>query len=280
MSTFNLEAWSTPKRAQLQQTLLNAFAEESSAMHTACQYPIETGGKRIRPLFLFAGLEALEHEISNDAYLAGAALELIHTYSLVHDDLPCMDDDDERRGKPTVHKVYNDGVAVLVGDALLTKAFELLANTDSAYAAQLVLVLSRAAGAMGMIGGQSLDIGFEGPVTDIKTLTRLHRRKTGALIQVGLTMAAIIAQATGVQRQSLEVFGRHIGFAFQLADDLLDAEEDAAEDGPPSFVKLLGEDETSNKAKHAMKSALAAIEDFTHTQALVELAHFTVQRQF
>lgn len=280
MSTFNLEVWSTPKRTQLQQTLLNAFAEESSAMHTACQYPIETGGKRIRPLFLFAGLEALGQDISSDAYLAGAALELIHTYSLVHDDLPCMDDDDERRNKPTVHKVYNDGVAVLVGDALLTKAFELLANTDSTYAAQLVLVLSRAAGAMGMIGGQSLDIGFEGPVTDIETLTKLHRRKTGALIQVGLTMAAIIAQATDAQRQSLETFGRHIGFAFQLADDLLDAEEDAEEDGPPSFVKLLGEAETSDKAKYAMKSALTAIEDFTHTYALVALAHFTVQRQF
>lgn len=280
MSPFNLESWSTPKRVQLQQTLLDAFTEESSAMHTACQYPIETGGKRIRPLFLFAGLEALDHEISTDAYLAAAALELIHTYSLVHDDLPCMDNDDERRGKPTVHRVYNDGVAVLVGDALLTKAFELLANTNPTYAAQLVLVLSRAAGAIGMIGGQSLDIGFEGPVTDIDTLTKLHRRKTGALIQVALTMAAIIGQATDTQQQALEAFGKHIGFAFQLADDLLDAEEDAALDGPPSFVKLLGESETAHQAKDAMRSALASVVHFSNNDALVELAHFTVQRQF
>ena len=280
MSPLDLETWSTPKRNQLQQTLLNAFAEESSAMHTACQYPIQTGGKRIRPLFLFAGLEALGQELSHDAYLAAAALELIHTYSLVHDDLPCMDNDDERRGKPTVHKVYNDGVAVLVGDALLTKAFELLANTNSTYAARLVLVLSRAAGAVGMIGGQSLDIGFEGPVTNIDTLTKLHRRKTGALIQVALTMAAIIGRATETEQKALETFGRHIGFAFQLADDLLDAEEDAAEDGPPSFVKLLGESETAEQAKEAMQSALNSIEYFPNRNALVELAHFTVRRQF
>ncbi len=278
--TFDLPKWSGAKREQLQQSLLEAFTTEHSKMNSACQYPINTGGKRIRPLFLFAGLETLGKEISSDAYLAASALELIHTYSLVHDDLPCMDDDDFRREKPTVHKKYDEGVAVLVGDALLTKAFELLSKITPRYVPGLVNCLARAAGSTGMIGGQSLDIGFEGTVETVEKLTLLHRRKTGALIKVALEMASILGDATSEEHDTLLSFGHHIGFAFQLADDLLDAEEDAKDNGPPSFVKLMGFQNTQTAAQQAMSTALNALEEFSERSALQALAKFTVYRQF
>ena len=278
MSLFSLEEWNTPHREALLKRLQNCFASEESQLHQACLYPIETGGKRIRPLFLFAGLEALGRTVEDDAYTAAAAVELIHTYSLVHDDLPCMDDDDFRRGKPTVHKQYNEGIAVLVGDALLTKAFEILASVKRVHVPSLIQLLGQAAGSVGMIGGQSLDIGFEGPVTSLERLTLLHRRKTGALIEVSLAMAAVIGAASPVETDALKTFGKHIGLAFQLADDILDAEEDAQEDGPPSFVKLLGESETAAAAHHAMTSALDALKALQNPTALKALAEFTVQR--
>ena len=278
MSPFSLERWSTPHRETLLDRLRTCFSSEDSALHNACLYPIETGGKRIRPLFLFAGLEALGHTVEDDAYTAAAAVELIHTYSLVHDDLPCMDDDDFRRGKPTVHKQYNEGIAVLVGDALLTKAFEVLASVQRAHVPSLIRLLGKAAGSVGMIGGQSLDIGFEGPVESLERLTLLHRRKTGALIEVSLAMAAVLGSASLAETEALTTFGKHIGLAFQLADDILDAEEDAEEDGPPSFVKLLGESETNAAAHHAMTSALEALKALQSPTALKVLAEFTVQR--
>ena len=278
MTSFPLEKWSTPHRETLLKRLQDCFASEESALHQACLYPVQTGGKRIRPLFLFAGLEALGHTVRKDAYTAAAAVELIHTYSLVHDDLPCMDDDDFRRGKPTVHKQYNEGIAVLVGDALLTKAFEILASVHRVHVPVLVRLLGQAAGSVGMIGGQSLDIGFEGPVKSLERLTLLHRRKTGALIEVSLAMAAVLGTASPVETEALKTFGRHIGLAFQLADDILDAEEDAEEDGPPSFVKLLGESETTAAANQSMTSALNALKALKNPAALRALAEFTVQR--
>lgn len=277
--SFDLASWSEPHRERLVNRLKACFENEDSSLHEACIYPIETGGKRIRPLFLFAGLEALGFTADEDAYTAAAAVELIHTYSLVHDDLPCMDDDDIRRGKPTVHKQYNEGIAVLVGDALLTKAFEILASINGANVAELVAVLGKAAGSVGMIGGQSLDIGFEGAVDSLEKLTLLHRRKTGALIEVSLIMAGILAKASTEERHALQTFGAHIGLAFQLADDILDAEEDAEENGPPSFVKLLGEVKTAEAASDAMNNALEALTSLRAPTALKALAKFTVQRK-
>ena len=278
MTTFSLERWNTPHREALLERLRTCFSTEESQLHRACLYPIETGGKRIRSLFLFAGLEALGHTVKDDAYTAAAAIELIHTYSLVHDDLPCMDDDDFRRGKPTVHKEYNEGIAVLVGDALLTKAFEILASVKRIHVPDLVRLLGQAAGSVGMIGGQSLDIGFEGPVESIDRLTLLHRRKTGALIEVSLAMAAVLGAASPGETEALRTFGQHIGLAFQLADDILDAEEDAEENGPPSFIKLLGESKTTAAANRSMTSALEALKTLKNPAALKALAEFTVQR--
>ena len=178
-----------------------------------------------------------------------------------------------------IHKQYNEGIAVLIGDALLTKAFEILASVKGDYVRALVSALGKAAGSIGMIGGQSLDIGFEGPVDSVERLTQLHKRKTGALIEVSLTMAAILGKAEPNERDALQRFGAHIGLAFQLADDILDAEEDAEEDGPPSFVKLLGENETRTAAAHAMLEARSAIESLKNPTALTSLAEFTVKRK-
>lgn len=276
---FSLSQWNTPHREALLKRLQTCFSAEDSRLHDACIYPIQTGGKRIRPLFLFAALEALGQEVSDDAYTAGAAIELIHTYSLVHDDLPCMDNDDLRRGKPTVHKQYNEGIAVLVGDALLTKAFEILSEVSDHHVAALVRLLGKSAGSVGMIGGQSLDIGFEGTVDSLERLTVLHKRKTGALIAVALEMAGVLGNASTEQATALLEFGKHIGLAFQLADDVLDAEEDAEEDGPPSFVKLLGETETHLAAQQSMSDALAQLTHLNSPQALQALAEFTVFRK-
>lgn len=278
-SDFTLSKWNKPHREALLHRLQTCFSAEESRLHDACLYPIETGGKRIRPLFLFAALEALDTEVHDDAYTAAAAIELIHTYSLVHDDLPCMDNDDFRRGKPTVHKQYNEGIAVLVGDALLTKAFEILSEVAGQHVAPLVKLLGKAAGSVGMIGGQSLDIGFEGTVNSLERLTVLHRRKTGALIAVALEMAGILGNASPEQSTALVEFGKHIGLAFQLADDVLDAEEDAEENGPPSFVKLLGEEETHIAAQQAMSDALAQLHHLNRPHALHALAEFTVFRK-
>ena len=212
--------------------LQSCFASEDSQLHQACLYPIETGGKRIRPLFLFAGLEALGHQtVEEDAYTAAAAVELIHTYSLVHDDLPCMDDDDSAGvNQPSI----NDTTKALPYWLVMhcsPKPLNILASVKRVHVPSLIQLLGQAAGSVGMIGGQSLDIGFEGPVTSLERLTLLHRRKTGALIEVSLSMAAVLGAASPVETDALKTFGKHIGLAFQLADDILDAEEDAQEDG-------------------------------------------------
>ena len=275
---FSLEKWAAPKITELQAMLVGYFEMERSVLHQACQYPLQTGGKRIRPLFLLATMEALGKELSLDAYTCGAALELIHTYSLVHDDLPCMDDDDFRRGKPTVHKVYGDGSAVLVGDALLTKAFEILSDIDPKKLPAVLSCLSKAAGTMGMIGGQSLDVGLEGDIDSLAQLKKLHARKTGALICSAIDMATILSDADEHTRTSLHQFGENIGLAFQLADDILDADQDAGEDGPPSFVKFLGVSETQQQAELLLTSALKLIDELDNPEALRALALFTVKR--
>ena len=275
--TFSLKDWSEPKIEALHNRLQACFEDEETFLHQACLYPISTGGKRIRPLFLFAAMEALGFSINADAMTCAAALELIHTYSLVHDDLPSMDNDDLRRGLPTVHKKYDEATAILVGDALLTKAFEIIAQIQPKYISKILKTLGHAAGSMGMIGGQALDIGMEGAVQDIAKLEKLHNRKTGALIACALEMAAILGDATEEEARNLRTYGQEIGLAFQLADDVLDEEEDAQVDGPPSFVKLLGKEETLAQAQSRLENALNAIAPLPAI-ALVSLAHFTVQR--
>jgi geranylgeranyl diphosphate synthase type II len=239
--SFSLPEWAEPLRQQLRPRLRASVDDAVPARFAeACVYPLETGGKRVRPLLCIAACQAVSEDLNAATWAAAVAIELVHTYSLVHDDLPAMDDDDERRGRPTVHKAYNDGVAVLVGDALLTAAFEVLARVeDPVLAIALVRELSDAAGHRGMIAGQALDVGMEGPVRDLAGLQNVHRRKTGALIRGAVRMGALCGGASANQLISLTSYGEAVGLAFQLADDVLDADEDTGEDGPPSYVRLL-----------------------------------------
>ena len=246
----------------------------------ATLYPLRTGGKRIRPLFAVAACEAVGGDVNDDVTHVAAAVELIHTYSLVHDDMPCMDDDDERRGKPATHIAYGEPAALLVGDALLTEAFRTLTHTNLSPEVQIRLVaeLAEGAGHVGMIGGQAADIGLGGPVTDVKTLMRLHNGKTGALIRTSIRMGGLAAGATPDQLDALTRYGAAIGLAFQMADDVLDAEEDAGDDGPPSYVKLMGIDETQAQTLKLQEEELSAVAELPEKRNLVSLARFTVER--
>ena len=275
-----LEERKPPFEAFLGQLFEDAWPTQFGEMS---RYPLQSGGKRMRPMWVIAAFEASTQAPTHPGLLqVAAALELIHTYSLVHDDLPCMDDDNERRGRPTVHVAFGEGPAVLVGDALLTEAFRLALSAPGLEADQRVAVgleLAEAAGYKGMIGGQAADIGLAGPITNRNELERLHRGKTGALIRAGCRLGGIVAEANAAQLAALTTHGEAVGLAFQLADDVLDAEEDAGEEGPPSFVKLLGEEPCREEAEKLYQDSLTALECFgTKAEALRELATYTIQR--
>jgi geranylgeranyl pyrophosphate synthase len=276
-----LQAWATPHRERVNAWMLSQFADAwPPRFQEACRYPLETGGKRMRSLLTCAAAESLGKPVTDTIIGVAGAVELVHGYSLVHDDLPAMDDDAERRGRPTVHIAYDEATAVLVGDAMVTAAFGALSRLPAPPAVRCDLVdeLASAAGHRGMIGGQAADIGLGGPVVDLDTLVRLHRGKTGALIRASVRMGAIASGADAASLRALTEYAAAIGLAFQMADDVLDAEEDEGEDGPPSYVKLLGVDETSRQARILMDEALAVLAPLPQPQALIRLARYTVQR--
>ena len=269
--------WVPPFEAWLQGALPHPWVEEFAS---AQAYPVFGGGKRVRPLLAFAAFESVRGTDPNRVWPAAGAVELVHTYSLVHDDLPCMDDDDLRRGRPTVHRAYDEATAVLVGDALLTHAFSLLASApwSAECRIQAVSILSRESGVTGMVGGQVADVRMGAAATDMATLTRIHSLKTGALIRASCVLGGLAADATADQIAALAQFGTEVGLAFQLADDLLDAEEDAGDDGSPSYVRLVGMEETRRRAQHAASEACAAIVDLPAPGPLQSLAQFIVHR--
>ncbi len=277
-----LARWTAPRRERLDAWMTARFSETSPARFgEACRYPIETGGKRFRPLLTLAAAESLGAPFVEAELIAvGAAVELVHTYSLVHDDLPAMDDDDTRRGRPTAHKVYGEAPAILVGDALLTEAFAVLAGRalPPTVVISLVAELAASAGPDGMVGGQAFDIGMGGPITTVDGLLRLHAGKTGALIRGAVRLGALAAEADPEALARLSTYGSAIGLAFQMADDVLDAEQDAGEDGPPSYVKLLGVEGTRARAAELLEEALAAIAPLPEPHALAALAHHAVER--
>ena len=218
-------------------------------IHEAMRYSVFAGGKRLRPMLALWGCEAAGGKME-DAIPAAVALELIHTYSLVHDDLPAMDDDDFRRGRPTCHKVYGEAIAILVGDALLTYAFQVLADptTNGVPAArrlQIIAEISAAAGSVGMVGGQTMDIQAEGRALDPATLLTLHAKKTGALLRVSLRVGGLAGGADDVALASLTRYGERLGLAFQIVDDILDIEGSSAEMG-----KSAGSDLRKHKATY------------------------------
>jgi len=276
--TVELDRWAPPRVAQVEARLAACFADAwPPRLAEACRYPLATGGKRMRPLVCFAACEAVGGRVE-DALDAAAALELLHTYSLVHDDLPAMDDDSERRGHPTVHVRYDEATAILVGDALLTEAFAVLADAGPR-AAVLVRELARAGGAAGMIAGQAVDVGMDGPTGSAEALIRLHRGKTGALLRAAARMGAIAGGADAHALEILSEYGDALGLAFQVHDDLLDADQDADPAGPPSFVKLLGPEGTAAEAHRQAERAIAAARRLPAPDALVALARFTVERR-
>jgi geranylgeranyl pyrophosphate synthase len=275
-----LVSWLEPRMSRLEEHLRAALsAAWPGRFAEALHYPLFGGGKRVRPAITFAACEAVDGEGRWEPALAAAmALELVHTYSLVHDDLPCMDDDDLRRGRPTVHKVYGEGPAVLVGDGLLTEAFAVLATAPHPAEVRVEMVRRLAVAARDMVGGQACDIGLDGPVTTVEALTRLHAGKTGALIAAASGLGALSAGAEPDQLARVEAYGRAVGLAFQLADDVLDADQDDHSEGPPSFVKLLGIEETRRRARALAAEAEALVAPLRHPGALVALARFTVDR--
>lgn len=220
-------------------------------------YSLFSEGKRFRPLLAVLTAKALEKPPEQVLPLA-AAVELIHTYSLIHDDLPCMDNDDFRRGLPTNHKMFGEAGALLAGDALLTMAFGILAQSPSPKAATAVALLSEAAGPRGMVGGQVLDIEAQTPDQDL--LKQIHARKTGKLIQVSVEGAAALCEATTKQIQDLKTYGELLGLAFQLADDLQDFDEGDPE--KVSYCSSLGVPETIRYLEETSDQALACLTTF------------------
>jgi len=261
---------------------------------TAMRYASLGGGKRIRP-FLVMQSAGLFNVQEGRALRAAAAIEMVHCYSLVHDDLPAMDDDDLRRGRPTTHIEFDEATAILAGDALLTKAFEVMADTDThpdgRVRADLCLALAKAAGDHGMVGGQMLDLVAEktGRQLDIPEITRLQRMKTGMLIAVSCEIGAILGKASEHAQHMLDHYAHDIGLAFQIADDLLDVEGDAevvgkktgkdAARGKATFVSLLGVSQARDQARILADQAAEHLDLFGEKATLLkELARFIVTR--
>jgi len=229
-----------------------------STIHRAMRHSLLAGGKRLRPILALAAAEAITGSVADSDYVlpVACAVELIHTYSLIHDDLPCMDDDDLRRGRPTSHRVFGEGVAVLAGDALLTRAFGLLASvkpTRRYPCSVLVAEAADAAGSLQLIAGQVADIEAEGRKLSIADVRFIHERKTAAMIVLSLRLGAMAANATAVQVNALTEFGLSLGLAFQIIDDILDVTQPSAELG-----KSAGKDLSSAKATYPAVIGLEA----------------------
>jgi geranylgeranyl diphosphate synthase type II len=259
----------------------------------AIDYSLLAGGKRLRPALVLETFRACGGDTASDrsAVAAAVAMELIHTFSLVHDDLPAMDDDDLRRGRPTNHKVFGEAMAVLAGDAMTVMAFEVLAgDADPAAAAALVFELARAAGPAGMIGGQVLDIDGENQSLSLDQLQQIHRLKTGALLTASCRMGAVAAPGGRDRLAAVTAFGRHLGLAFQIVDDVLDVTstpehlgkatgKDAGK-GKNTYPGLLGLDGSRQKAAGELAAALKAIEPLgPAADGLRALARFVVERE-
>jgi geranylgeranyl diphosphate synthase type II len=258
--TFDFGAYMKERAAAVDAALervLPAETDRPESLHKAMRYSVFAGGKRLRPVLVIAGAEAVGGH--RDAVMpAACAMELIHTYSLVHDDLPAMDDDDFRRGVPTNHKVFGEAMAILAGDALLTLAFRLLAEsdvggTDAMRLRDVLADIADAAGHAGMVGGQVADLESEGRRVNAETVDYIHAHKTGALIRASLRVGARLCGATPTELQALSTAGADLGLAFQIVDDILDVVASSAELG-----KTAGKDEAQHKATYPAVHGLEA----------------------
>ncbi len=272
--------------------LLTVPDDPRAKLYDAMRHAAIGGGKRMRPLLVVAACN-LFHIDRHAALRVGCAVECIHVYSLIHDDMPCMDDDDMRRGKPTVHKAFDEASAVLAGDALHAIAFEILADdathSDPFVRSELVLELARAAGPAGMAGGQMMDLEAEHATFDLHTVTRLQQLKTGALISFCIEAAAIMGKIPPEGRTALRAYARDVGLAFQIADDILDVEGDSeiagkalqkdAAAGKATFLSLLGLDRARAQAHALVDQAVAHLGSYgAEANLLRAIALYTVER--
>jgi farnesyl diphosphate synthase len=283
--------------AEMTDAVLGRLLEVPSGLDArvteAMRYAALSPGKRLRPFLVLAGAQ-LFGVARHCALHAAAAVEMVHAYSLVHDDLPAMDDSDLRRGRPTCHKMFDEATAVLAGDGLLTAAFGVLADPDThadpAVRCELVAALAAAAGAAGMVGGQMIDLIAEKQRLDIGAITRLQRMKTGSLIAFSCEAGALLAKAPNESRLALRGYAHDLGLAFQIADDLLDVEGSAAETGKPvgadaaagkaTFVSILGVERARAQAGLLARQAVAHLDLFEgRAELLREAARFVITRR-
>ena len=284
--------------SQIEEALVEALPSDPDTppdLLEAMRYSLMAGGKRLRPILVLLAAEACGAD-PRDAMPAACAVEMVHTYSLIHDDLPAMDDDDLRRGQPTSHVAFGEAMAILAGDALLTRAFEVLAADlpDPVVAAECCRVLASAGGSDGMVGGQVADLAAtntspESVDDPLQVLGDIHRRKTGRLLAASLELGAVVAGAEKQVRESLLDYGQQVGLAFQVADDLLDVEGDINRTGKTSgrdahlgkwtYPALAGNDKSRRLARNCIASACAAVEPLGEAgEPLKVLAEFVIER--
>lgn len=282
-------------REKVEKALENLMPGEGSypdRLVSAMRYSLFAGGKRVRPILVLAAAGAAGGK-DEDALDPACAVELVHTYSLIHDDLPAMDDDDFRRGRPTCHRAFDEGTAILAGDALLTMAFDLLSSNGSekegALRLRMVQELARAAGWRGMVGGQQVDMDSEGTEPDLPLLEYIHTHKTGALIKCSLILGGLSAGAQGKTLEALVSYGEKVGLAFQVVDDILDITASTeemgkdhgsdAERGKVTYPKLFGLDGSREMAFKLVESAKAEVGHVDATGRLSEIADHVLLRR-
>ena len=292
---FTLKSYLTYQQARIEEALHHFLPSPDSrpqTLHESIRYSVLAPGKRLRPILTLATAEAVGGD-SKVVMPTACALECIHVFSLIHDDLPCMDNDDYRRGRLTNHKVYGDAMALLAGDALLALAFQLIAENVTLVPAERLLptlrLVAEASGTWGMVGGQMVDMESQGNEVTAETLRYIHAYKTGALLSASVLSGAMLAGGTETQIENLKQYGAHIGLAFQIADDILDITGDQTKLGKPvgsdeerdkaTYPRLYGLDESKRKAHAEVEAALATLSDFDeHAEPLRAIARYTVER--
>lgn len=272
--------------------LLTFSSDPENQLYEAARYAVFSGGKRLRPKLALATLEALKGNIS-DGLTPASAIEFIHSYSMIHDDLPCMDDDDFRRGKPTVHKQFDEACALLAGDFLLTYAFEVLSESpglSSNQKIELIKTLSQRAGGDGMIGGQLLDLEAENTPISLEHLKRIHKKKTAELLTCAVEFGGIIGNANPKQMDALRQFGESIGLAYQIMDDVIDVTESVKKhgktissdvaNGKTTYVSKMGIEQAKQEAHILLDTAMKKISTLPFPEPLAEMATALIERTY
>nr|WP_217345964.1 farnesyl diphosphate synthase [Noviherbaspirillum sp. L7-7A]MBV0880322.1 polyprenyl synthetase family protein [Noviherbaspirillum sp. L7-7A] len=295
MSALSFHDWMRNTQSAMEDVLATLLPPETAAparLHEAMRYAVLDGGKRVRPLLVFAAGE-LHGADRNALARAAAAVEMIHAYSLVHDDMPCMDDDALRRGKPTVHVKYDEATALLVGDALQSQAFLVLseAGADAERTVAMLRLLAQASGSAGMCGGQAIDLASVGMTLSLAELEQMHRLKTGALLRASVMLGALCGRMPdAAETAALDAYAAAVGLAFQVVDDVLDATADSqtlgktagkdAVDHKPTYVSILGLEQSQALAQKLREDAHRALLPFgDNARRLRELADLIVQRK-